>query len=319
MAQWLRTMVENNTSLGISAAGSTVVTKDLPRSNFIGSLGFRVRPTGTTGENTMDRVRIVANGSSILWDTDGGTLRGIAKYEQGNFQFAQPLDVVATKTSPYVGWITFGRYRRDEDVILPARAFKSLQIQFSITAGTATSAMNLDMWTEELVTTDKAASKRIKTVRSTNTFAGTNGTTRVTIPLGNVIRAFYVKTADYRNLGGTSASDPTGTALQRLLINNGAEIPVSLTLQSWLDDLISTYRFHDDNVPGNETVGIVANNFEGETTGANRLLKLDFDVTETLHRTIDTSHMNEMRLELVGASGATGNVEVLQEEIIALG
>ncbi len=313
--QWLHTVVENQSAVTAGASATVTITKDLPRSNFIGLAGFRIVTTTASATSSLSSVRILANGSAILWDTTGGQLRAINKYETG-----LSLMPAVKGITTYASYIQFGRFRRDEDVILPAKLFKSLQIVFTVVTGAATTGIVLDLWVEEYVSNDDPRLKRIKRITRVATIAAVAAAvTRQKLPLGNFLRAIYIHTDDMRNLGGASATDPSGSNLIRLLVNNGAEIPYSRNLIGLHDEMLVTYRFDDGTVPGGEANTIATNSFDTAGTGTIRTFKIDFDVAENLAKILDTSRMNELTVEFTAFTGATNNTDILLEEIIAVG
>lgn len=316
--QWLRTQVENGRQLSSTAVTQQVATIDLPRSNLLATIGGSLRILGVgTPTLTLDRVRVIANGGIVVWDTRGGQLRGIHKFENGSAP-----DGVAVSTTDLI-WkfqIRFGRFPRDQKVILPAKAFKSLQLQLTFTpgAGTSVTSTSLDLFADEYVSDEAIEGKMFRRVTIVNTVtASANLATRQKVPLGNFVRAFYVHADDPDNIGmntpvigGTAAV----ASLLRVLVNNGAEIPYTIRADQLRDDNVNTYRFDDADTPDAELTDAAVG------TGTAEMLKIDFDVDESMEHAIDTGKYNELVVEWTAAgSGTSGDTALLMEEIVVVG
>lgn len=316
--QWLRTQVETGRQLSSTATTQQTATIDLPRSNMLATIGGSLRIVGVgTPTLTLDRVRVIANGGTVVWDTRGGQLRGIHKYENGSAP-----DGVAVSTTDLI-WkfqLRFGRFPRDEKVILPARAFKSLQLQLQFTpgAGTSVTSVALDLWADEFVTDEPIEGKMFRRVTIVNTVtASANLVTKQKVPLGNFIRAFYLHADDPDNIGmntvAIGGTQQTGNQL-RVLVNNGAEIPFTCRADQLRDDNINTYRFDDADTPDAELSDAAV------ATGAAEMLKVDFDVDESMQHAIDSGKYNELVVEWTAAgSGTSGDTALLMEEIVVVG
>jgi hypothetical protein len=268
---------------------------------------------GAAGTITLNRVRVIANGSAVVWDTRGRHLQTLAKYETGSF----PSDGQgASSTTPTYGfYIPFGRFARDEDVILPAKLFKSLQMTVDVTTSQASANYILDVINEEYVSNDPVQSKRMKKVSIVASFTATaNGQVRTRLPLGNLLRAIYVHYSDIRCIGGTTAGELGQAQPIRLLVNNGAEVPFASRANQIRDMAVMTYRFDDGLIPRAAD--------QGATPAAdlNETLKIDFDVLENLVNLIDSSKANEIAVETTGNATVDGTalVEFLTEEIVAI-
>lgn len=303
--QFLYTMVESNKRIH-SGATRTTVTIDLPRSNFLSALQGRIVLGGTTPTCTLHRVRVIANGSAVLLDLQGGQLRSIVKFEYGRGE-------VGTVNATYPLHIPFGRFRRDTEVILPAKLFKSLQLQLDIELGGTTPTADLFLAAEEYVSNDSPKSKRIRTLRliAEDSDVDASETLRQKVPLGNFLRAVYLDASDRDALGHGD------TNLVRVLVNNGAEIPFAMTFDEleFLNEM--TYRFDDGDIPD----GVELSNREaGGTAGEERMVKVDFDVEETLGKVLDTSQMNELVIETTAnADASDDSLSYIVEEIVAVG
>lgn len=303
--QWLRTQVENGKTLDAQATQQTH-TIDLPRSNFLGEVYGRIAAefsggTSPTVRIDITRVRVVANSSSVIVDLEGDQLAAIVKYEDGR----APSDDGAASSSPSVEHfsIPFGRGPRDEQVILPAKAFKSLQLEltFSITTSGSPSidAVNFDMSADEYVSPDAPGDKLI--LRRTIVGSESMGNSEVyqqDIPLGNQLRAVYLHTDTEENIQGDAV---------KLLANGGSEIPFTQVEEQMEEFALDTYRFHDDSLPA-----------AGEDR-TEPVYIIPFDVGEDLSKLIDTSTLNDLKTRVkAAASGASGDVQVITEEVVAV-
>src|SRR6185503_3931086 len=135
--QWLTTTVENNRGLSTTATTQQTVNIDLPRGNFLSRVVGKMHIIGVgTPPLTLDRVKVIASGSFTVIDLEGGQLRGVNKFSQGSVTNGA---AVSTTDLVWLFSINFGRYFRDEEVILPAKIFKQLQLQLTFTTGAGTS------------------------------------------------------------------------------------------------------------------------------------------------------------------------------------
>lgn len=292
--QWLVTQVENRRSLALQSASQTP-TIDLPKSNYLGALRGRLRATHATAITiTLNRIRVQGNGSVLLWDTEGGQARAIAKFETGR----APRDNGAGGATHELDFfLPFGRGRRDEDVILPAKAFRTLQLQLDVSTDATPTAFTVDVEAEEWVSSDAIASKRVKRISLIGQEAmGANEVFRQKLNTANLLRAVYVHSDDVDNISGQPL---------RLLVNGGSEVPFTMRGDALAEWNRETYRFGDDTLPA--------------PAANEELLKIDFDVLEDLAHVIDASALDSLVLEITAAgSGTAGDVAVIVEEILAL-
>ena len=311
--QFLTTQIENQKSVGTTGTAQTTVTVDLPRSNFLSSVEAKLHLVGVdTPTLTIDRVRVIANGSQAIVDLTGGQLRAINKFEHGSM-----LDGAATSTTDLEArfFLSFGRFRRDELVVLPAKIFKSLQLQITYTpgAGTSLSAQNLSVSAEEYVSDDDPRGKMVRTLSTISSVAAVaSALTRVRFPLGQRLRSIYLHADDPDNIsmdgGATQYTDQV-----RVLVNNGSVIPFSAKASAIETQNQMSYRFDDGAVPGADGSLSDAAVATGSTA---RMLKIDFDLAEDLRGMIDTTEINELSLEYkAGAGGTSGDVQIITEEI----
>lgn len=315
--QWLTTTVENNRTL--AAAPTTAVQQvqrvDLPRGNFLGRITAKLHAVGVALLGlTLDRVRVVASGSFVIIDLEGGQLRGINKFQNGTVN-----NGVAVSTTD-IAWfftITFGRGYRDEEVILPAKIFKQLQLELSFTptATTSITSVAISLTADEFVSNDDVKSKLIRKVGIVKTTASAaNLVERTRLNLGNFLRAIYVHTDDPDNVNGNSpalgGTVATTTPIQ-VLVNNGAERPVAEAFDMLKLKNQETYRFDDADTPDTELTNAAA------FTGSEEMVCIDFDVLDNLEHMLDTTRMNDLTVEFTAAaSGTSGDTHVITDEIV---
>lgn len=313
--QWLTTTVENNKGLSTTATTQQTVNVDLPRGNFLSRVVGKLHIIGVgTPTLTLDRVKVVASGSFTVIDLEGGQLRGINKFSQGSVTNGA---AVSTTDLVWLFSVNFGRYFRDEEVILPAKIFKQLQLQLTYTpgAGTSVTSVALSLTADEFVSNDDVKSKLIRKVGVVKTTASAaNLIERTRLNLGNFLRAIYVHTDDPDNVnanspvfGGTVAA----TSPISVLVNNGAERPVSEAMDMLKIKNQETYRFDDADTPDTELSNAAA------FTGSEEMVCIDFDVLDDLSHILDTSRMNDLTVEFTAAgSGTSGDTHVITDEIL---
>jgi hypothetical protein len=313
--QWLTTTVETNKGLSTTATTQQTVNVDLPRGNFLSRVVGKLHIIGVgTPTLTLDRVKVVASGSFTVIDLEGGQLRGINKFSQGSVTNGA---AVSTTDLVWLFSVNFGRYFRDEEVILPAKIFKQLQLQLTFTPGATTSVTSvaLTLTADEFVSNDDVKSKLIRKVGVVKTTASAaNLIERTRLNLGNFLRSIYVHTDDPDNVnanspvfGGTVAA----TSPISVLVNNGAERPVSEAMDMLKVKNQETYRFDDADTPDTELSNAAA------FTGSEEMICIDFDVLDDLSHILDTSRMNDLTVEFTAAaSGTSGDTHIITDEIL---
>ncbi len=262
--QWLTTTVENNRTLAAAPATAVQQTSriDLPRGNYLSRCTVKLHTVGVAIlGTTLDRVRVIASGSFVVIDLEGGQLRGINKYAQGSVTNGA---AVSTTDLVWLFTVNFGRHYRDEQVILPAKIFKQLQLELSYTptATTSITSVAVSITADEYVSNDKHTDKLIRKLSVVKTTASAaNLQERTRLNLGNFLRAIYIHTDDPDNvngnspvLGGTVAS----TSPIDVLVNNGAERPVSESFDMLKVKNQETYRFDDADTPDTELTNAAA-------------------------------------------------------------
>ena len=307
-----------------------VVKFDLPRSNFLSAFGFQINISGTgalTGSHTLDHVRVRANGSGVWLDVTGGELRAIDKFETGR----ENATFGGLNANIFEAYYLFGRFRQDEQVLFPAKVFKTLQVEFTVSTGAFATSLNsslLSLWTEELVSNVDPRTKAVRKLTSLATLA-TNGASKEfkqKMGLGNIVRGIYLHATDIPALGANGAAaatgdrDLSGTGTIDLIVNNGAEVPISQTLQAIAARNVGTYRLQDGVLPGAEATSPLSNDFQGAAV-SDLMVKLDFDIDDSGRYAIDTSRMNELQVGITAGANATNAMSVtyITDEILAVG
>lgn len=313
--QWMVTTVSQNQQLSSTATTQQVTNIDLPRGNFLSRLTGKLHIIGVgTPTLTLDRVRVIASGSFVVLDVEGGQLRGINKFSQGSVNNGA---AVSTTDLIWPFTVNFGRYFRDEEVILPAKVYKQLQLQLTFTpgAGTSVTSVSLSLTADEYVSNDPVKAKLIRKVSVVKTTASAaNLIERTRLNLGNFVRAVYVHTDDPDNVGGNSpvfGGTVAATLPVNVLVNNGAERPVSEAFDMLKLKNQESYRFDDADTPDTELTNAAA------FTGSEEMVCIDFDVLDDLSHILDTSRMNDLTVEFTAsASGTSGDTHVITDEIL---
>lgn len=317
MDQWLITTPYNNETIGSTGTSQVTITRSLPRSNFLGRMGGTVRLLGVgTPTLTIDSVKVLLNGSQAVLDTGAfglGIVRSVQKYEQGS---AKNGTLTSTTDLAAVFQYQFGRYLRDTDVILPAKLYRSVDLQLTFTpgAGTSVTSQSLDLWTEEFVSAKDPTSVLIKRLIAIDSRTpAASSVNLIDCTPGGLLRSLYLFTADLDNIGanGPAVGGTNGQTNLVRLIGNGSDIPYAQRADTIDGMMVNTYRFDDAAVPtGSASNAAVA-------TGTQVVYKIDFDLPDNLARAIDTNRLNRLQLEYTTASsGASGSVAIFQEDVI---
>lgn len=314
-SQWLVTTPYNNETIGSTGTSQTTVTRSLPRSNFLARFGGTIRLNGTgTPTLTIDRFKVLLNGSQAVLDVSGlGMLRAAQKYEQGSAKNGT-LTSTTDLAAPFQ--YQFGRYLRDTRCILPAKLYRSVDLQITFTPGTGTTlvSQSLDLWTEELIADDDPRDKVIKRLIAIDLRTPVASSVNlIDLTPGGLLRSLLIAVADLDNIGanGPAVGGTAGTTNLVRIIGNGSDIPYAQRADTIDAMMVNTYRFDDAAVPTG-----IANN-AAVATGTQVVYKIDFDLDDSLSRTIDTNRLNRLQLEYTAAaSGTSGTVEVTQEDVI---
>lgn len=312
-SQWLITTPWNNDTLSTTTTATTITqsqTRALPKSNFLARMGGTIRVVGVgTPTLTLDKVKVLLNGSQSVLDVRGGLLRAVQRYEQGSSKNG----VLTSTTDLSLSFqYQFGRFLRDTQVILPAKVYRTVDLQLNYTYGASTSVslVALDLWTEEYISNDDPREKFIKRLITLDVRApGASSLNLVDLTPGGLLRGIYMWIADLDNIGALQATNATSNLVR--VIGNGSDIPYAIRSDLIDGKMIGTYRFDDGAVPTAQASDAAVG------TGTQVVYKIDFDLDDSLSRTIDTNRLNRLQIEYMAAgSGQSGNVEITQEDVI---
>lgn len=310
--QWLTTQNKDSDS-GVFTAqkGSQTKTVNLPNEHFIGAIECLIEDnfsggTSPSQEIDLERVRLlVGGGAAAFIDVPGDTLHAIVKYETS---VRPTADDGGTATSPareHV-FVPMGRVRRDRDVMFPAKAFPSVQLQFTVSIDDSSGdqsgsvdSIDLSITVEQWVSTDPVSSKQVRRiVQIKDESAGADETVSEEITKGNVLRAIYIATGARDNLRGDNI---------KVQVGEGAEIPFAMKERQLHEMMRLTYGFHDGSVPQ-------AGTGQGDT-----VYKVDFDILEDLQQAIDTADTAKVEIIVKAASsGTSGNTRYITEEVVSI-
>ena len=231
---WLVTVLEDHNS---QTNNNDTYRKKLPRSNFIGAIHIRLSATINNAGNDADfvtdflevvqRIRVKGNGFADILDLTGKELRNIMTPTIG----AQPGYNLTHKEAEYISYdfpILFGRYEHDTEYILPAKLFKTLnlEIQYNLTPitdpGFDTQTFTIDVTVEEYISDDNPFSKKIIKRTEVESDTTKSGNINVELPLGGIYKQIMIQQEDDNVDVGTSIGEV------QLRINNGSEIPYTV-------------------------------------------------------------------------------------------
>lgn len=268
MGKWMWTKGVVKTSTAAAAGTQEIWT--LPKSNFISLLHLKLKGTGGAGTPAVDaivtRLVVTGNGDRTIYNTTGAQNRALMTFLSGTVPIVTNASGAYTDVD-YI--IPFGRCHYDEEVILPAKIFSSLQ--FRITLGAIVSATSWDasgctFWLEmlEYLAEDDPRTKLcVKTIcqeESIDTKAA--GPIYSDLPLGNRYKAVMIYAS------GTDGATITEIKCE---FNNGSEIPFTrdwLMVQDYnssvmdLAAAVANYAFHPFDParfqPGGSEAGMIA-------------------------------------------------------------
>ena len=206
-------------------------------------------------------------------------------------------DAVATAANdevshqPYI--ISFGRFIGDTLALLPAKAFKTLQLKITYTTGTADLAgLALHVSVDEYVSDDNINDKFL--LKKTEIEAKATGTGDVSfdLPLGNAYRRLMLHVGTVTTVTNMS-----------LRANNGSEIPYTESLINL--KLMNAYDY--------EMVTTVT---LGQIYDASYVM-IDLDRADTLSKVLDTANYNDFKL-LVSRGTTTSTLTLVAEELVIM-
>lgn len=313
MGQWLVTTPTKARELSTTSVASQTVTVPLPRSNFLSRVTGTLHAIGSAANNlVITRIKVLAAGSATFWDSEGGQLRGINKFQNGTVNAGA---LVAASDSVWPFTINFGRFYRDTRLMFPAKLFKQLDLQITYQATSAITRVVLTLTTDEYVSNMRPQDVLIRRVGIVQTVASAaNLRSSVRLNLGPALRAIYVHTDDPDNVNGNT---PTfgGTVVSPddliVKVNGGAELPFSAPLGQVKYSNQEFYRFDNGDTPDAE----LANGYS--FAGTEEMVCIDFDALDDLNHMINTAGMNDLTLDFVAAaSGTSGDTHVIVDEVL---
>lgn len=306
--QWMRTQLAHDDNSKTSAQSSEqTVTYDLPKSNYLGHVQGHIEAQFSGGTNPtvrvdLNRVRVIANGRRSIIDLEGDQLSAITKIDQGR----APTDDGSASSSPSDEHFTilFGRDVRDETVLCPAPKFSSLQLELTFDLNTSGSPtiddVLIDLSTDEFVSPLAPSNFFMKrqVLLETKSSISNDQAFGFDVPPGNPVRRFYTHTDNDANIEG----DPVSVD-----INNGTQTPFEQRREQIEEDMLSTYRFHDETIPA-----------AGVSRGQN-VFVIDFDVASNLQKLLQVAPDDDLKVNCQAASsGASGEVALIVEEVVPI-
>jgi len=305
--QWLRTVQESAKTLS-ATQGTFTVTVNLPKTNFINNLLIRLQRTAAAthaaSTTTIAWIDVVGNSSSSIIHLSGAEAQKFMLFDYANAQQTTSANgalnladgtasAANSEVSSYPYIISFGRFIGDTLAVLPAKAFKSLQLKITYTNGTADLAgLALYVSIDELVSDDAVNTKfMLKKTEIEGKATGT-GDVDFDLPLGNAYRRIM--------LGVSAATTVTTISLRA---NNGSEIPftdeyINIQLMNAYDyELVSTVTLGQIYTP--------------------LYILIDLDRADTLGKVVDTANYNDLKLR-VSRGSTTTTTTVIAEEVVIM-
>jgi hypothetical protein len=239
MGYWQRTIIEDGKAI---ADAATSVTVNVPRANFIGSVGFTLRGTGGSGtvvmESKIKKIELMANGSSGIINTHptngNRQIRDIMQFKRRGVR--GDIETNTGGAARVTTNILMGRYKHDRNIILPAFLYSSLYLKLTFdtliaTTGFATGTVKLDVFIDEYVDAearqDRAylESLAIQKIEDKEGSIATSasGDNKTEMSLGDQLLAGIYCYA--------SGTDGTTVTKAKVSLNHGQNYPVS---ETWL-------------------------------------------------------------------------------------
>lgn len=282
MGRFLRTIVVDRKA--ISADGTETV--DLPKANFLAKTLIRVfNESGTSPTLNITKIEVIANGSSVVWSTDGDQFSRQNQYHYG-VEVGNDFDAVSTGAS--LGAVFFGRHDKDTFVIFPAKLFRTLQLKITFDVGGTSPVYDYSVVADEWISDDDPLVKLVmKTVEIEQKASG-SGARDFDLPLGNMYRLFQL-------FVGTA---PTTTTkyIDSVRINGGAEIPYSHDYEAGTEENQQTK---------NLAAEMASDHF------------IDFDFDLSLQDAKDSAQYNDFKVRLDSGTNST-TAKLVTTELVRL-
>ena len=230
---WMKTIAID----GVAETANAQTKKiKLPTSNFIGNINLRIAATVlNAGDDAamaarfidqITRIKVVGNGANTILDLKPKQLRNIMAPTLGTIppqNFTEKNDDVEWIDFP----ICFGRYMWDEEYILPAQLFKTLnlEVEYNLSdiadPGWDTGSMKFYVDVDEFISQKDPLSAKI--IKRTEIQTGTtkSGSVDVDMPLGGTYRRIMAMLED------DDAEEGVDITKLQFRINNGAEVPIT--------------------------------------------------------------------------------------------
>jgi len=310
--KWLRTLDYDGAAVAVGRN-----TYQLPRSNFINYIDVAFHRCGCATQTLLTAacnftsLQVVGNGASVLKDYTMRDARAINIFDYGSSHLYCSAIVEGVESCIGVR-IDFGRFVHDTTCILPAKAFKQLDLIVVATAITGANLWDLDVLVsievEQYISADDPSKKNI--LKDTIVRTDAAGTTQVDVscPLGLWVRGFVVIVDE---MTGNWYNDVT------LRVNNGAEIPWTgeMYMQCAKNNLEknvgrATYTAASF-VPSTSELMELTNELEDSA-----YFEIDLDPKRTLEDCLHTETMNDLTLRIPRAASTAE--KVLMREVIVL-
>ncbi len=282
MGRWLKTLVLDRKQ--ISADGTETV--DLPKANFLGSVLIRIyNRSGTSPTLNVTKIEAVANGSSVVWSTDGDqfTRQQVYHYAANT---GNDFDAVSTGSS--IGSVFFGRHNKDTFVVFPAKLFRTLQLKVTFDVGGTSPVYDFSVIADEWISDDDPLTKLVmKTVEIEQKASG-SGDRDFDLPLGNMYRLFQL-------FVGTAPTTTTQYTVS-VRVNGGAEIPFTHDYEALTEE--NEFTINADAEQASDAF-------------------IDFDLDRSLADVKDSSQYNDFKVRLSSGANST-TAKLVTTELVRL-
>lgn len=246
---WMHTIVEDGDA---QSSDSGTYKKKLPTSNFIGNINLKCSATVNNAGNNddmdhlfidqIDKIKLIGNGSATILDLEPKELRKLMTPVLGATP-AQNFTGIEAETAWADFPIVLGRYKYDEEYILPAQLFKNLELIVDYSMDITdpawdTGTFTIDVDVDEFISSADPISKKV--IKRTQVENGDtkSGTISVDMPLGGQFKRIMVMVED------EDAADGTDVTKVKFGINNFSEIVLTA---NW--DTLQNMNKDDFNLP----------------------------------------------------------------------
>jgi len=310
--KWLRTLEVEDRDM---VAGRN--TYPLPRSNFINYIDVTFHSCGCATQTLLTAacnftsLQVVGNGASVLKDYTLRDARAVNIYDYGS-SHAYFSAIVEGLESAIGCRVDFGRFVHDEVCILPAKAFKQLDLIVVATALTGANlwdaTVNISMEVEQYVSADDPSKKNILKDTIVRTDAAGTTSVDVSLSLGLWLRGIVMIVDE---MTGNWYNDLT------IRVNNGAEIPWTgqMFQQVMKNFTEKNIAFATYTAAGAVPAGVELLELTPELEDS-AYMEIDLDPKRTLQDVLHTETMNDLVLRVPRAASTA--TKVLAREVIVL-